>query len=411
MRINCYKTAFQIYIVYALFPFMHALPSVVQVTVIAIAFVLLGMHIALNIHSSWVATTVGIMILSFLFTYMVFKGEYTTTIFSAQFGIQKFLMLFLFWFPLFLLPGMYQVKAREELSGLFKLVLFICTITAITTLIGILRFDEPCRQLAKGTSELMDFYQSINIGGYGYIYTLIFLIPVLIEQYKKKKKPIYILLIVLYLACVVGSSYGTAFVVLIITIGVYIFLNTRLNVITKFVIAGLIAISVFMSERWISIISFLSWVFEQLNISTLSIRMDQIYRSLTLTTRVGDLAERAQLRTNSIDVFKSNILLGNLGLENKIHLGMHSELCDLLGGTGIVGLAIFIILIMIVVKYIRLHISSEQMRNIYISIGCSCLFLLYFNTIISSIEILLIVVAIVFSDIQAESTKNEDIVY
>lgn len=411
MKISCYTLAFQIYICYVFFPFIHSLPMVIQMGILGLVFALLGLDILCTEHDTSSANVVSIIILTAVFSYMVYKGEYTVTIYSFTFGYSKMFILFLFWFPLFFLAKLASKRQHINVHIFFDLSLFACTVTAITTLIGIVRYDEPCRQLAKGRPEISALYQSRNIGGYGFIYALIFFIPVLLERYKLYKKKCYLAIVLLFSVCIVLARYGTAIVVFMLIIGVYLYLEAKIRMIYKNLIAGVIALIAIISEQWFIIFAILTRFFESLGIDTLSIRMEQVYRSLNTNKQVGDLAERAQLRRMSLDVFKEHVIWGNFGTTDKQPLGMHSELCDLLGGAGLVGLVLFILLLVIVVKYIKLNSRSKNIRKIYISIGCGIIFLSYVNTIISSLEILLMIVLICTSDIDSERICNENTVY
>lgn len=395
MRINCYRMALQIYIVYALLPVLHAAPGVVQLTIIGTAYLLwvIGSVLSKNI------TGFALLLMSIVYSALIFFGEYTTTMFSVSFGLEKYMMLVLFFFPLIVFQGLEKDATFFLYKGkIFKMILVLCTITAVTTMIGIVRFDEPCRQLAKGTSDLTNYYQSLNIGGYGFIYALIFLILPLMIRYKETKKIRYLAILVLFVGCIVGASYATAFVLLIMLIGVYMILPSKKHLLIKIFVGLLVSTMAVFSNIWISLIKVVAELFGRIGINSLALRMDQLYRTFSMTTLVGDVAERFYLRNMSLDVFKDSPILGNLILSPKRQLGMHSELFDILGGTGTVGLFITIVLVFIISKHLRKNCVSRKIKNLYIAIGVCIAVLAWHNTIISSIEILLLVYSVSFCE-------------
>ena len=405
MKINCYKISFQVYILYALLPVLHSISGYIQIAIIMTAFAFLLLSMLSNIDSISTMQTFVLLLLSFLFAYMIYMGEYTVTIFEQQYGLAKFLMLLLFWFPMYMLPGLSK-GITETKEDIFNLILVLCCITSITTLIGIFRFEEPCRALAKGTSALTDYYQSLNIGGYGFVYALILLIPALLHKYKITKRKIYIGIILLFTICIIGASYGTAFVVFAIVMGVYLYLQIKCNVVIKTIITFIIGIMVFSYDSWKQIVKWIYLILEKIGVESLSSRMEMVYRSLTIDSQVMHLEERVALREMSLDVFNKNPFLGNLELNNKQALGMHSEICDMLGGTGIIGVLLFFILIAAIAYFLKRQIVSRDMRNIYISILAGMIFLIYYNTIITSIEILLIICCVIFSEEKNNGEKR-----
>lgn len=398
MKINCYKSAFQLYVLYTLLPILHSIPTILQAGLIAIMFSLLLLYVLSEINRKSTIIVIALMVISFIFSYSIYVGEYTITIFSHSYGADKLLMLFLFWFPAYLLPGV----TEEIKKNIFDEILVLCTITAVTTLVGIIRFDEPCRMLAKGTSAITNYYQSLNIGGYGFIYALIFIFPIVINMFMITKKKRYLLLLLLYFSCIIGASYGMALVVFGIVMFVYIYLQIKCNQILKLIISFIIGIIIFFQSKWENIFKILSIIFEKMGISSLASRMSMIYRSIHSGITSMHLGERTDLRNQSLDVFKQSPIWGNLMEKSKKPLGLHSEFCDLLGGVGILGLLIFIVLICIIYMYIRKNIKTRNMRNLYWAITMGLCFLFYFNTILSSVEISLLLCCVVFAENRME---------
>ena len=87
-----------------------------------------------------------------------------------------------------------------------------CTITSITTIIGLNIYPHAARDLAG--ANVLDVYYRKNIGGYGFIYTLVLFIPILLYAYKNMTfsflKICFSIIIFLFYICIFKSQYTIA---------------------------------------------------------------------------------------------------------------------------------------------------------------------------------------------------------
>lgn len=394
VKIELLRLSINMYILYAFLPFLHSLPTIIKVFYIGVVY-LLWLVSAVNRKGGYKALI--LFCLTVILSVLMYVGMYTNTIFNRQFGIDKLLMLVLFWLPLLYMPLINVTYCREKGGKIFGFLVCVVCFTALTTLLGIIMFEEPCRELAKAGTELSKYYQRLNIGGYGFIYSLCFIIPVLEYLYSKTKEVKWLLIIILFAVCIIGSSFGTAFILAtIIQIGYFSLVVVKSKSL-KALLIGVEALLVFLYEYFADLFLHMSVLLEKIGVESLSVRMEHLYRSILLGQQVGDVRERGMLRQQSIDAFMDSPIIGNVTKGKMNLLGMHSDICDILGGTGIVGFLLLGVLVLICIRYFqKLNANEKQINLIGLTIFIGLLFLAYVNTCISSIEILLIICSMVF---------------
>lgn len=226
-----------------------------------------------------------------------------------------------------------------DTSKLYKLVLLITLTTCITTILGTYTYDYPCRELATPNNpDLDNLYKSKNIGGYGFIYYLLLLIPILIGKIRKNRGKLEITVLLASIGCVIRSEYTTALLIMFVTFGGSLYIISK-NIFIKLgaVIVGVVVIF-FLEDILIwagSAFGESSFFVEQ------RINMLLDYNSTGQTD--GDMAERQELYMLSLNSFLNNPLFGGM-FSPKTHVGGHSEVLDYLGHSGLVGLLLLSIM-------------------------------------------------------------------
>lgn len=130
-----------------------------------------------------------------------------------------------------------------------KIILSMIAISAIFTLLGNLEFPGASRTLA-GVQDYYAtdraLYRSMNIGGYGFVFSLVFLaMPVLLVFLKNKKKNImWIFILVLIVITVFVASYFIGIVLMVVMISMCFINPKRLG--RFFVLVGGFAAVVFI---------------------------------------------------------------------------------------------------------------------------------------------------------------------
>lgn len=278
----------------------------------------------------------------------------------------KLRSLMLFWMPL-LQVVFYSNTNELNIKVIKKCFVVVLTITNTTTAIGLIRFPGAARILAKSAlKEGVDkhLYLLNNIGGYGFIYALVFFLPVLVYFYKNtnpKEKSLIMYNIVLAVINIVLSQYATALILLIIELPCI--LQKKIKVKHYFFIVPL-ALGAFSFS--LPLIKWISGFFNSLNLDKMANRMDNIANYIEFGTVEGDLGTRFKYFSYSIDHLKEHFLLGNIGMKNKAILGLHSELIDLLSGFGLIGTIIvfYFIIKSLKVPYSKYNEGQINLLNI-----------------------------------------------
>lgn len=254
---------------------------------------------------------------------------------------------FQFLFPLFWLSHIASQGAlREQIS--FKKIKswyqMLLIVTLLTTIIGNLRYNIPSRFLATSTldSSLKNLYRMQNIGSFGFSYLLLFMVPLFLYLYKNSRLKRYLLLFSLTVLCAIETQY-TSLILLLLPATVLSY-TIGLKAVTKvFVILFSLLPSIVVYLNLDAIFNHLIRLFS--NYASVQIRIVEIYRLLTNSSDLGsDIGERQRLYQMSLESFSANPLYG---ARDPLSVGGHSQVLDLLGSSGLVGVALVLLLVLI----------------------------------------------------------------
>lgn len=279
---------------------------------------------------------ISILIIGFNYLFVYLQSDVGSYSLITSFGVN--FKLFLALYPLLILIS--QCLDRNNIVFLKNVFICVLVFTSITTIIGTYKYEAPCRFLAAmKDAELTTLYQSHNIGGYTFIYSLVLFIPVLLSELNKKFRIHVFLVLCLFLFCIVRSEYTTALLLsfLGITIGlVLIVKNVYLRIAIGLV--GLLFIGCF-EQLLVWAIDFFQ------NISfDLTYRLESVLQYYLTDSLTGDLLGRTQDYMLSINNFINNPFFGAF-FKSGVHGGEHSEILDLIGHSGLVGLSVLILII------------------------------------------------------------------
>ncbi len=382
-----------IVVVYILLPVTRILPNFVKagVVIISSCFGLLGLY---NVYARTRTfyKIVLIILLVLLLNLIIYLGVYKHYS-NIQF-LSRYMVMFTFWLSIFWGYGYCQRNENHklELKRIQNLIVLLLIITATTTIIGTFLFHEASRSLASGDIESNRIYQAYNIGGYGFIYCLVLTIPYLIFRIKTDRSILYILILVLFVICIISSSYMLAILLsLYAVISCLFFIQKEgkqkilILLLLLLIIIPILFILFSDNQFWdllLSIVDDNPTLYER----TLNLKYLFIYRQ-----QVGDLNFRSYLYKISWQAFLQNPWLGNIGNKTVASLGYHSEILDLLGGTGLLGGGFAFLIILNIVKVYNRAISKKRIASYY-TIMCTILLIIAsLNTIISSLELSVII--------------------
>lgn len=222
----------------------------------------------------------------------------------------------MYWFPSFIFIAYYMLDDKKSIKYLFKLCLVCVILTLIPTLVELIKDPNSLRWMAYYASMNLESQlvkQKYNVGDYGFIYSLLFCIPIFYNYIvNKKHKKIFILLFSLTLVTVFKASFSIAIILMIISLLVCVFLISRYKnkKIMMFCIALLLLIIIII----IIIVGFPDLIIlfsNNINNAFISQRLVEIANFLRNFQQLdGDLESRIGLYLKSFNTFKSNIITG-----------------------------------------------------------------------------------------------------
>ena len=241
----------------------------------------------------------------------------------------------LFWLPVIL--GYYFTQDTSHTLTIYpKLIFFAVVVTMITTIIGCIQNPSAARILAT-TADSQDSvavsYDMQNIGGFGFVYSMVLLYPVLILAYKTKRIRLLptIVIAAVVLFTIIYSEYTTA--LLLFVLSSFLFLTNR-NLSAR----GIILVSIFAVLFLVIfpnvITDFLNWLSGTVGSETMSVRLDALSGGTAGLENSED--NRLELYNLSLNRFFSYPLFGDL-LESRKISGGHSFILDNLASYGLMG--------------------------------------------------------------------------
>jgi len=325
-----------IFTVYCLTNILRWLPVIeIQMPIVLVCYFLLLQSCDKNGISRVITVLLILIVFDYLFVFL--QGGMRNDSLINSIGANY--TIFVSFFPiLYVVSGNFAKIERERC---FNFVLLICLITAITTIIGTFTYESPCRELATPDNLEMDrLYKTKNIGGYGFIYFLVLLVPYILRELLQKFSLIKAVLLVVFCFCILRSEYTTALLMTLIGIAVVFLIQSKSKLLRLAVFVVVIAAIVSMQDIlvWASSI-----------ISESSDTMMRRFDMMSDYSEYGaaaddDMGIRILLYMQSINAFLHNPFLGNLLSFTPRPLGGHSEILDYLGGSGLFGIIVFVLL-------------------------------------------------------------------
>lgn len=221
-------------------------------------------------------------------------------------------------------------------------------ITSITSIIGLKQFPTASRELATGdgNSEVISLYNSLNIGGFGFVYMFPVVLPIFFPLFNSKKLHVIFLLILIALfgLFVMKSEYTIASITFVLSV-LSFFFNRKYSLKRYLLLVSLAVVFVL----------FLKPLFADIFYSISNGLEDNIMLKERLTS-LGDgllgidknerstLNDRREVYEMSIDTINKFPILGGLMSDSSTTTGGHSFILDLMALFGIVGwLALFML--------------------------------------------------------------------
>lgn len=289
-------------------------------------------------------------------------------------GINR--MPFLIW-PLLL---KFYYKRVQLLKVPLIFAISLITISGIYTLIGNIAYPEASRLLATGaeySNSTRDFYQSMNIGGYGLIYGMAFLFMPLILLYRQKPKGKLLIfsIIAFYFVNIMYASFLIA-----IILSVFLIIFSCINIKRKVSVVIVFGIVFFLVTIFNNEIGyFLVKIANDMNSDILAKRVAQLF-SGEYFQEYGD-SNRFTIYMNSIKNWLDRPLLGSLqGGTIEYRRSGHSTLLGYLEQYGLIASLYYWYLYRVYITTTVLF-NNIQLKNCWFMFYMSFCFLALVNNV------------------------------
>jgi hypothetical protein len=270
----------------------------------------------------------------------------------------------------------------------YNFTVLLITVTIMTTIVGNLLFPEASRLLASGSNDpsLTLFYRRINIGGYGFVYSLVIATPIFVYKFKecpkKIEKVLYFFLVLLVgLLCLI-TQYTIAFITYIVMIFIMILLKPKNKLLSVILLLIALFIVYLSGNILIKLLENFSNFLDGMNLSTVSDRIKNLLDILYGNEVTGDSEYRSMFYLTSWNQFISSPFYG--AILSPTSLGGHSEVLDVLGGTGLFGTTFLVALLHVHVKSIK---KINLKKKYFIFSLLSFLVIGSLNTVLNSMPI------------------------
>lgn len=377
---------------YILLPTIRAhLPSIVNQ---AIMLLFTGLSfLGIILQNDWhkpANLTALISVIAFIIIIYLGKWQLIDS-FTGNSMLSRMFTLYEFW--IFWIISKNAIKfSDDDKRRLLKYNLLLITVTSVTTIIGCLTYPMASRLLAgAASSNEYKLFRGLNIGGYEFIYGVTMLIPLLFYAvYKAKEKKLFLFAAILIVCiAVIISQYATALVLVIITISltnILYFVRSKKGQIFLIITITILMLLLF-SGILMQLLYWLEDILLDYKLETVASRIGEIIHFIKENNWNGTAEAREYLRMQSFSVFLKNPLYGCLFKPEA--LGGHSEILDILGAGGIIGISLFAIPVISHYKLIKLVNKDRLFKIIFFFEFVIFIVLAYANTLFTSPDIAL----------------------
>ncbi len=275
-------------------------------------------------------------------------ADYMLAVFNG--GGRNFVLYMYGLLQFFLMPMTVIVICRADDYKFAKLLLILivsCFVfTSITTIIGNQLFPGASRILAhayhENQSDLVQLYNSHNIGGFEFIYAVTISIPLLIYAIKQKElsfllRIVSVCILLVFLNLIIISEYTTAILAAFVSLFLFILPhNPKIKHFVYLLISAAVGVVVFKEI----LIPALASLGDMIGSETVGKRVSDIADMLNgqqASSSDGDVDNRIDAYNRSLSGFFSSPLFG-IGVDNGGHSYVLKYLCEfgLLGLGGLV---------------------------------------------------------------------------
>ena len=329
--------------------------------------------------------------------------------------LSRIFSIFLFFFPIFIAKHYFAKKQYERLKNIIIFLLMVMGITAITSIVGSSIYPDASRSLATGRSDLyaLDLYNSMNIGGYGNIYSFVLMLPLLVHMMRtnKDKRIFSGVILVLLVASILKAQYAISVLLslLALVIALLFRAGSKFNKyqVLLFLFMAFLGVVLFQKEF---IIDFFRVLAEFIDSPIIASKLNEVNAIIDAGIMGQEISIRFELYMQSVRAFTDNVLVGTWGDDTAIYQpGGHSEILDLFGAAGFVGFLSLCFVLFQYNRYVLAEIPANKSLEYVKWSWIICFVLGLVNTLITSSQIGLVVFFVVPS-VAVISPSNADVV-
>ena len=226
---------------------------------------------------------------------------------------------------------------------IFWLVVAITLVTSVTTILGLTQYPMAVRELGRELSyagtNVKSIYRVRNIASWSQLFGMVFITGGLVYFFKENRnKFVFFTLLILEL-CILKAqiTLGTLISIMILAL---MLANVKSKKIYYTIIFECSAIAVIVLFNLNYILSWFIELSRQLDLRMLSYKLRDLYNLLVEQSVTGDALARFELYTKSLKAFWE-IDIRIVWIDGKPatnYIGYHSELFDLIGTLGVMGI-------------------------------------------------------------------------
>lgn len=235
-----------------------------------------------------------------------------------------------------------------------------------------------------------------GVVGYGFIYAIIFIIPILLVfMMEIKKVSIKILVLsglVSILLFIYQTGYFTATILSILMICLVLIFSMDIRLKLILAIPTIVISTIVINPKWICDI--LYSIIDRINNFNIIERLEQIARFIE-TQQKGDTLARIDLYMYSINSFVNSPILGNALFTKEYRASGHAEILDMMAHGGILLLIPFLCFLYYSFRNTLRYAVTKKQRKGVTSIYIGYILLNCINTSFSSVGIMFTLIAMI----------------
>lgn len=228
-------------------------------------------------------------------------------------------------------------QEEADIRQLNLLLLFIIAQFCLwnTTTLKALAFDDRIMRALVRNSDISASASLAGIGGYGYIYCVVPMLPIGIAMLKEKRHLFIKAILVYFLVTSVALAYMSQyFMALLLTILVFPLTQLANKRAGRGNMVILVIIGIFALLVYSNLENILSFLIDSIDIPTTKRKLTEMQQTLLMGERVEDtdFGERYERYTRDLDLILSSPILGVLRFSA---VGKHSNILDMFAQYGI----------------------------------------------------------------------------